>query len=146
LFLEETLEILSTKTVGLIRCDSGFYSNDFLSELERKKLNYVTAVKFYPTIKMEVRGLRNWIRIKDGIEMCEFTYQSPDWKISRRMVAVRKNISKLKKATGKLLLFDEQIQAYHYSVYVTNLDLPAQQIWEIYKQRGDAENRNKELK
>lgn len=146
LFLEETLEILSTKKVGLIRCDSGFYSDDFLSELERKELNYVTAVKFYPTIKREVRGLRNWISIKDGIEMCEFTYQSPDWKISRRMVAVRKNISKLKKATGKLLLFDEQIQAYRYSVYVTNLDLPAQQIWEIYKQRGDAENRIKELK
>lgn len=146
LFLEETLEILSAKKVGLIRCDSGFYSNDFLLELEEKKLNYVTAVKFYPTIKKEVRDLKNWISIKDGIEMCEFTYQSPDWKIARRMVAVRKNISKLKKATGKLLLFDEQIQTYRYSVYVTNLDLPAEQIWEIYKQRGDAENRIKELK
>lgn len=146
LFLEETLEILSAKKVGLIRCDSGFYSNDFLLELEEKKLNYVTAVKFYPTIKKEVRDLKNWISIKDGIEMCEFTYQSPDWKIARRMVAVRKNISKLKKATGKLLLFDEQIQTYRYSVYVTNLDLPTEQIWEIYKQRGDAENRIKELK
>lgn len=146
LFLEETLEILSAKKVGLIRCDSGFYSNDFLLELEEKKLNYVTAVKFYPTIKKEVRDLKNWISIKDGIEMCEFTYQSPDWKIARRMVAVRKNISKLKKATGKLLLFDEQIQTYRYSVYVTNLDIPAEQIWEIYKQRGDAENRIKELK
>ena len=146
LFLEETLEILSTKKVGLIRCDSGFYSDDFLAELETKKLNYVTAVKFYPTIKKEVRNLTTWISIKDGIEMCEFTYQSPDWKTARRMVAVRKNISKLKKATGKLLLFDEQIQTYRYSVYVTNLDLPAEQIGEIYKQRGDAENRIKELK
>ena len=78
--------------------------------------------------------------------MCEFDYQSPDWKIARRMVAVRKNINKLKKATGKLLLFDDQIQTYRYSVFVTNLDLPAEQIWEIYKQRGDAENRIKELK
>ena len=33
-----------------------------------------------------------------------------------------------------------------YSVFVTNLDLPAQHIWEMYKQRGDAENRIKELK
>lgn len=31
-------------------------------------------------------------------------------------------------------------------MYVTNLDLPAEQIWKIYKQRGDAENRIKELK
>jgi len=69
--------------------------------------------------------------------MCEFFYQSPDWKTPRRMVAVRKNMTKLKKATGRLLLFDEQIQNYRYSLYVTNLDLPAQQIWEMYKQRGD---------
>jgi hypothetical protein len=146
LFLAETLEILSSKKVGLIRCDSGFYSHDFLSELETKKLNYVVAVKFYPTIKRELRSLTNWISIKDGIEMCEFYYQSPDWKSPRRMVAVRKNITKLKKATGRLLLFDEQIQTYRYSLYVTNLDLPAERIWEMYKQRGDAENRIKELK
>lgn len=62
------------------------------------------------------------------------------------MFVVRKNINKLKKATGRLLLFDEQIQSYRYSLYVTNLDLPAEQIWEMYKQRGDAENRIKELK
>jgi hypothetical protein len=100
----------------------------------------------YPTIKRELRCLTNWISIKDGIEICEFYYQSVDWKSPRRMVAVRKNITKLKKATGRLLLFDEQIYTYRYSLYVTNLDLPAEQIWEMYKQRGDAENRIKELK
>jgi len=146
LFLAETLEVLSSKKVGLVRCDSGFYSHDFLSELDSKSLNYVVAVKFYPTIKRELRSLTNWISIKDGIEICEFYYQSADWKSPRRMVAVRKNITKLKKATGRLLLFDEQIYTYRYSLYVTNLDLPAEQIWEMYKQRGDAENRIKELK
>ena len=79
LFLAETLEILSNKKVGLVRCDSGFYNHDFLRELETKKLNYVTAVKFYPTIKNEIRRLTNWISIKDGIEMSEFSYQSPEW-------------------------------------------------------------------
>lgn len=43
-------------------------------------------------------------------------------------------------------MFYEQIQTCRYSLYVTNLNLPAEQIWEIYKQRGDAENRIKELK
>lgn len=145
-FLEETLEVLSDKKIGLVRCDSGFYSNTFLGELEEKQLNYIVAVKFYSTIKSHLRGLKTWIPVKDGVEMCEFTYQSPDWKTSRRMVAVRKNITKLKKATGKLLLFDDQVQTYRYSVYCTNLELPAELIWEMYKQRGDAENRIKELK
>ena len=35
-FLEETLTILQNKKVRLIRCDSGFYSDSFLSELEKK--------------------------------------------------------------------------------------------------------------
>lgn len=145
-FLEENMEILKEKKVGLIRCDSGFYTNDFLSELERKALNYITAVKFYPTIKRELLCLSDWIEIKRGVEICEFEYQSPDWKRPRRIVAVRKSIEKLPKSTGKLLLFDEPAGRYRYSAYVTNMDLPAEQIWEMYKQRGDAENRIKELK
>ena len=35
---------------------------------------------------------------------------------------------------------------YRYSVFVTNLDLPAQQVWNLYLDRADAENRIKELK
>ena len=80
------------------------------------------------------------------MEICEFEYQSPDWKKSRRMIAVRKNIDILPKATGKLLLFDEPVGKYRYSLFVTNLNLPAEQIWLSYKDRADAENRIKELK
>ena len=66
---------------------------------------------------------------------------------ARKYIGVRKNIRILRKATGKLLLFEEeQIQTYRYSVYVSNLDLPAEHIWNIYKHRADAENKIKELK
>lgn len=147
-FIDETMEILKNKTVGLIRADSGFYSNDFLNFLEEKKtpINYIIAVKMYPTLKQELRSLNGWIKLKDGMEIAEFDYQSPEWKKPRRMVAVRKNIEVLTKATGKLLLFDEPVGKYRYSLYVTNLNLPAEQIWLSYKDRADAENRIKELK
>jgi len=146
-FLDETFEILRDKKIGLIRADSGFYAHDFLNYLEgERKINYIIAVKMYPTIKQELRLLKSWIKLKDGMEIAEFEYQSPDWKQPRRMVAVRKNIKILTKATGKLLLFDEPVGKYRYSLYVTNLDLPAQQIWLSYKDRADAENRIKELK
>ncbi|MBS1946372.1 MAG: hypothetical protein JST47_01260 [Bacteroidetes bacterium] len=39
-----------------------------------------------------------------------------------------KNIEILIKATGKLLLFDEPVGKYRYSLYVTNLGFPAEQI------------------
>ena len=146
-FIDETFEILKDKKVGLVRADSGFYAHDFLNYLEQeKKTNYIIAVKMYPTIKQELRSKKEWIKLKDGIEITEFEYQSPEWKHPRRMVAVRKNIEILTKATGKLLLFDEPVGRYRYSLYVTNLDLPAEQIWLSYKDRADAENRIKELK
>jgi hypothetical protein len=98
----------------LIRADSGFYSNDFLNYLEEKQppINYIIAVKMYPTLKQELRRLKGWIKLKHGMEIAEFEYQSPDWKKPRRMVCVRKNIEVLPKATGKLLLFDEPVGKY----------------------------------
>jgi len=146
-FIDETFEILKDKKVGLVRADSGFYAHDFLSYLEtEKQINYIIAVKMYPTLKRELRGLQGWTKLKDGIEIAEFEYKSVEWEKPRRMVAVRKNIEILTKATGKLLLFDEPVGKYRYSLYVTNLDLPAEQIWLSYKDRADAENRIKELK
>jgi hypothetical protein len=146
-FIDETFEILKDKEVGLVRADSGFYAHDFLNYLEtEKQSNYIIAVKMYPTIKKELQLQKTWWTIKDGMEICEFEYQSPEWKKPRRMIAVRKNIEILTKATGKLLLFDEPAGKYRYSLYVTNLDLPAEQIWLSYKDRADAENRIKELK
>ena len=146
-FIDETFEILKDKQVGLVRADSGFYAHDFLNYLEtEKQSNYIIAVKMYATIKKELQSQKTWWTIKDGMEICEFDYQSPEWKKPRRMVAVRKNIEILTKATGKLLLFDEPVGKYRYSLYVTNLALPAEQIWLSYKDRADAENRIKELK
>ncbi len=133
--------------MGLIRADSGFYGHDFLKYLvTERQMNYIIAVKMYATIKQELRKERTWWELKDGMEICEFEYQSPDWKKSRRVIAVRKNIDILPKATGKLLLFDEPVGKYRYSLFVTNLNLPAEQIWLSYKDRADAENRIKELK
>jgi len=146
-FIDETFEILKDKEVGLVRADSGFYAHEFLNYLEtEKQANYIIAVKMYSTIKKELQSQKTWWTLKDGMEICEFEYQSPEWKKPRRMVAVRKNIQILTKATGKLLLFDEPVGKYRYSLYVTNLDLPAEQIWLSYKDRADAENRIKELK
>ncbi|MBK8091447.1 MAG: transposase [Verrucomicrobiaceae bacterium] len=57
---------------------------------------------------------------------------------------MRKQISRRSQAGGKLL-FDD-LPDYRFSLYVTNLDLPLDQIWYIYNTRADCENRIKELK
>ena len=76
-------------------------------------------------------------------------YQSESWQKARRIIIVRQKIKEKHKAPGKQLkLFAEEeiYKNYRYSAYVTNLTLPATEIWRLYRDRGDAENRIMELK
>lgn len=76
-------------------------------------------------------------------------YQSESWEKPRRMVIVRQKIKDRPQATGKQLgLFPEEEihRNYRYSAYFTNMKLAPAEIWRLYRGRGDAENRIKELK
>ena len=148
-FLEDTLSKLKNKTIGLIRLDSGFFQSDILDYLEEKLMNYVVAVKFSQPIQSLIHASENWIILDAGIEICEQIYQSDSWQKPRRIVVVRQKLKDRPKAPGKqLLLFAEEeiYRNYRYSAYVSNLNLPAAEIWRLYRARADAENRIKELK
>lgn len=80
-------------------------------------MDYVVAVKFTHPIQHLIHDSKNWV-----------VYTQ---------------------ATGKQLsLFSEEeiYRKYRYSAYVTNMKLPAPEVWRLYRGRGDAENRIKELK
>jgi len=148
-FLEDTLSKLKSKTIGLVRLDSGFFQSDVLNYLEEKTMSYVVAVKFTRPIQRLIQSSTNWVVLDSGIEICEQSYQSESWQTPRRVVVVRQRIKDRPKAPGKqLTLFAEEevYKNYRYSAYVTNLKLPAAEIWRLYRGRGDAENRIKELK
>lgn len=86
--------------------------------------------------------------IDEGIEICDKTYQGSEWEHPRRIVVVRQKIPQRPKAAGKQLsLFpeDELYRNYRYSAYFTNLRYGAIDVWKTYRNRGDAENRIKEL-
>lgn len=62
---------------------------------------------------------------------------------------VRQLIAERPNATGKSLrLFEEEgiYNNYRYSCFVSDLTLPPLQVWNLYKQRANCENRIKELK
>jgi len=142
-FLNETFNIaLKDKEIGLVRADSGFYSNGFLKWFENRAINYVIAVKFYENIKYQIGAIEQWTNISYGLDVCNL-YFKPDNGEKRRYIIVRKKLSKYPNSGGKLL-FDEP--TYRYSAYVTNLKLPVDQIYNIYNSRADCENRIKELK
>lgn len=148
-FLDDTFDKLKGKKVGLFRADSGFYDKRVFDYLEQRAINYIVAVRLYAPIQQLIAGHKIWLKLTQGIELAESTYQSPLWTEPRRVVMVRQHIPERPKATGRSLkLFQEEgiYKQYRYSCFITNLNLPAEQIWTLYRQRADAENRIKELK
>ena len=150
-FLEDTFSKLKGKRISLLRLDSGFFSKDVFDYLEQREepLNYIVAARFYEPIQHIIASNQAWLALDEGIEVSELQYKGYLWDKPRRMVVVRQKIEKRPKAAGKMLkLFrdDEYYQQYRYTAYITNVGLPAADIWRLYRGRGDAENRIKELK
>ncbi len=147
-FLEETFEIMSTDRIGLIRADSGFCSEKMMHYFESKKVHYIVAARFHSGVKRAL-GKGGWTQLKEGVEVFETVHAFSQNGKERRLIIVRKDIGKLPKATGRQLeIWNDQQQdaRYRYSAYYTNLDLPIESVWLLYRDRGDAENRIKELK
>lgn len=148
-FLEDTLDHLQGKKVSLIRLDSGFFVTEIMDYLEENSYSYIVAARFYQPIQRLIGSRQNWLPLDDGIEICEVHYQSQEWANPRRMIVIRQKLDVRPNAPGKTLsLFndDEVFRNYRYSAYVTNMELGAAEIWRLYRGRGDAENRIKELK
>ena len=147
-FLEETFGILGRERIGLLRADSGFCSEKIMRYFDEKSVPFIVAARFHAGLKARVRSAR-WLRLKDGVEVCETSHCFSTSGKERRLILVRKDAGRLPLSTGRQLQIwdDEAINSrYRYSAYFTSLDLPASAIWCLYRDRGDAENRIKELK
>ena len=145
-FMRETFdEALQGVKVGLVRADSGFYTNEILSALEQRGLGYIIAARAYANLKNEIHGMKDWVEVCPGIAVKEWRHQpaAPGVK-ARRHIVVRKQVSRRPLAGGKLLF--EDLPDYRFSLYVTSLELPLDQVWNIYNSRADCENRIRELK
>ena len=151
-FLEDTLHKLQGKQIGLLRGDSGFYGEDIFRYLEERgegAISYIIAARLYGPIQKEISRQKLWLKLDDGIEISETQYQSINGSKARRMVIVRQKIQDRPRATGRQLrLFEDSdiYNQYRYHCFITNLTLPAIQVWNLYKDRAEAENRIKELK
>ena len=148
-FLLDTLDKLRNKTIGLLRADSGFYCKEVFNLLESHSIQYIIAAQMYPALQKIIVSQHNWMPLNIAIDITSVQYHSPLWTSARRVVIVRQKIEERPNATGvSLQLFkdDEIIRGYRYSAFVTNLTLPDKEIWLLYRNRADAENRIKELK
>jgi hypothetical protein len=148
-FLKETFRVLKGKTIGLFRADSGFASESIFEYLENANIPYVIAGRMHAVLQQKIKDIKNWIALGEGVWLAEVEYKAGKWNKTRRVVVTKQDIQMRPKATGKKLkLFDDDLyyQNHRFHCFITNQMLPAEQIWQQYKGRADAENRIQELK
>ena len=140
-FFREVLRVLGKRhKIGLLRCDCGFCMGSFLDLLEAELINYIMPVRLLSTIQKQLNAIKDWVEIDRREAVAEFIYQAYGWPKGRRVVVVRHRIGDQRQ--GRSLI---EVPGYTYSIYVTNLSLPAIQVQALYQGRADSENRIKEL-
>ena len=155
-FLANTRHRLGDKQVSLLRADSGFGDTAFLDHLDQQQLHHIIALRQNQPLQRALVNAGGWWVLQDGrgtpvegIELTRFAYQANSWSKPRWVVGIRQHIEQRAAPKGKTLnLFadDPVIGKWRFSALVTDLDLPAEAIWRLYRGRADCENRIKELK
>lgn len=150
-FFDEILEILPKEKIGLLRADSGFYGKKTLRRLEEEGIKYIVAAHMKAGLRAQIMAQTSWMPMwkkgEIGMDYCSFEWQATGWQEARRFIVIRRDIYKHSSSGGKLLFPEvEAFESYKYVAFVTNLDLSAETIWQLYNQRADCENRIRELK
>jgi len=130
-----------------ILADAGFYDENFIRLIEKKKLDYIITARLYSTLQRKIYGHENWCQVESGLWVSEFEFQHDNWQKFPRYVVVRQSIKKRKKALGKQLrLFEMETESYRYGIWVTNSTDDALTVWRTIRQRSNDENTIKEFK
>ncbi len=155
-FLANTRHRLGGKQVSLLRADSGFSDTAFLDHLDQQQLHHIIALRQNQLLQRALVNACGWWVLQDergqpveGIELARFAYQAGTWSKPRWVVGIRQHIDARAAPKGKTLsLFadDPVIGSWRFSALVTDLDLPAEAVWRLYRGRADCENWIKELK
>jgi hypothetical protein len=142
-FLDEVMVRIAGMRIKGLRTDSGFSSNAFLERAEHHRLKYACAISMHRPLQRFIARISNWSSTEEeGVEIAEALYHPPHWKSERRLIVVRKKVTK-RRPEGKVLF---EIPGYTFLAVVTNLTSATTDVWKFYNGRGEAENLLKELK
>lgn len=136
-----------------VLADSGFYAQDFLTQLEDCGCTYIINAKFYSTLATKVTHLTSWRSVAPGIAIAEFMFAHTNWHVQRRYIAVRRDVGVHPDAVGKKLVHHEQLflpgiekgSNYRYSCFVTSLTDDAVDVWRSYRRRALIERQIEDL-
>jgi hypothetical protein len=124
----------------LVRLDAGFAYPQIFEVLERLGVDYVVGMgrntKLAALAEGEMHFVRTLAERLDGslASWGELSYRSRSWRRERRVVF-----------KAEVLVYPGRETKDNLRFYVTSLRAAPREVWELYNQRGDVENRIKEL-
>jgi len=149
-----------TQWPQFIRGDCGFGTDAVMSAAEEKGVPYLFKIKQTKNAKRLIEKLmlnQDWSQAGQGWEGQESHLQLMGWSQSRRVIVLRKRVSKdycaiQEDPETKQLSFsfaeldDKKTRIYEYAVLVTSLKDEVLSITQHYRDRADSENVFDELK
>jgi hypothetical protein len=118
--------------------------------LKGRKINHIISARLTQALQQAIVDQCQWQQVAPGLQVSELRYQPHGWDMAQRLVVIRQHMQrKAGGVPGKTLsLFadDPDLQGWRYGAMLTDMRLPAIEIWNLYRGRADCENRIKELK
>jgi len=128
--------------LGLLRADSGFGDESFLSACQELNLSYIVVARLTQKVQSLCRhDDAHWQETGvEGVQVQEA--QTPE--VGRRLILIRQRVAERPEAGGKKLL---EVPGYRFQALWTNLpsSWDALRVWRRYHGRADIENRIREL-
>ena len=128
----------------LVRADSGFCHDGWLSLLESQGLKYIVVARLNRPLQRLIKKDLIWQSTEiAGTEVAELMHQELGWNGPRRLIVLRHRLGEQSHA-GKVLL---DCPGYSYQALITSLpdSVKALSVWRDYNGRADSENVIKEL-
>lgn len=159
--LQAILEDLAPhKRPKLVRGDNGFGNDPVMSMLEEFEQPYLFKLKQSSNVKKLIKQVftcNQWQDIaQNNWELTESELRLSTWKTARRVVIFRRRVKEellaVNNADDKQQVFGfmdddkSDVKAYEYAVLVTNSEFRGDELFQLYRDRADAENAFDELK
>jgi hypothetical protein len=131
-----------------VRIDSAFFSDDIVSMLDAKGVQFTISVPFerFAALKTLIENRRRWCRLNEWCSFFETNWKPASWNDRYRFVFIRSRNRKQYKGAVQLDLFIPYEYGYEFKVIVTNKQVSTKKALNFHNGRGVQEGVFAELK
>lgn len=131
-----------------IRMDSAFFSDEIVTMLEERKVEFTASVPFerFSVLKGMIQGRKRWRRFNANLSFFETDWKPKAWDARYRFVFIRTRAKIQFKSPIQLDMFIPAEYGFEFKVIVTNKAVTAKKVMAFHNGRGYQEGIFAELK